>query len=124
MGLSIVGLREERGQDDGQQLEMPPLDSVVARLGTLGREQQLGEKPPWLYVREEENTQLLFQLTFLLPELDKELGGGMQLLVQLSGRAGVGQLLQLCEGAGTEHVLQIWAGGGGGGGQHVLELQS
>ena len=69
-----MGLREERGQDDGQQLEMSPPDSVVARLGTLGREQQLGEKPPWLYVREEENTQLLFQWT-VLPEQDKELGG-------------------------------------------------
>ena len=94
----------------------------MARLVTLGEEQQLGEKPPWFYVREEENTQLLFQLTFLLPELDKELGGGMQLLVQLSGRGGVGQILRLCEGAGNEHVLQLWVGGGGGGGQHLLNL--
>ena len=85
-------------------------DDEVARLEThLGQQQQqqLGEKTPWNYVREEKKAQLLFQLGevggghhHLLYRGD---GGGEQVLHQLFG----GQLLQQFGGEDNEQLLQL-----------------
>ena len=64
-------------------------DSGLATLEIFGGEEQLEEKPPCVYMREEENIQLLFQLA-ALPE---EGVGGQNQLCRRGG--GVGQLLQL-----------------------------
>ena len=80
--------------DDGEDVEMNDHhpENELARLETLGGEQQLSEKPPWEYMREEENFQLLFQL-------GNEVDGG-QLLKLYRGGGGGEQLLQLCEDQG------------------------
>jgi hypothetical protein len=65
-----LGLREEDRVDHNEgvleDVEMkrhPPGGSELATQETLGEEQRLGEKPPcWEYMREEENSQLLFQV--------------------------------------------------------------
>ena len=74
LGILEKGLRGKGNVEDSQVVledghgELPhhlghyPLGSVLAKQETLVREQQLGEeKPPWEYMKEEENPQLLFQ---------------------------------------------------------------
>ena len=39
-----------------------PVGNVLATQVSLGEDPQLGEKPPWEYMREEESSQLLFEL--------------------------------------------------------------
>ena len=107
-------LREEGKVDDGEDVEMKHHhpDNELTRLETLGGEQQLGEKPPCLeYMREEENTQLLFHLG---KEVDGgqlillyRVGGGGEQLLQLFDGGGEGLLLQLCEGGSNEQLLQL-----------------
>ena len=85
--------------DDGEEERMHHPDNELAR---LVEEQQLGEKTPWKYVREEKKAQMLFQLGevggghhHLLYRGD---GGGEEALLQLSG----GQLLQQFAGEDKE----------------------
>ena len=68
-------------------------------------EQQLGEKPPWKYVREEENIQLLFLL-------GEEVGGAHLLLYERGGGDGGEQLLQhsVGEDNGGGQLLQLRGG--------------
>ena len=101
-------------------------DSGLATLEIFGGEEQLEEKPPCVYMREEENIQLLFQLA-ALPE---EGVGGQNQLCRRGG--GVGQLLQPHLGGGGGQLLQPQVGGGdgqllqpqvGGGGGQLLQPQ-
>ena len=66
------GLREEGKDDDDKvllvekgthHLDHPHLGSGLAKQEVLdGEQQHVGEKPPWKYLKEEENPQLLFQM--------------------------------------------------------------
>ena len=99
----------------------PPGGNELATQESLGAEPWLGEKPPWVYVREEESSQLLLVLAHGVLQLHEGAGGKEQVLQLCEGGGGGVQVLQLCERAGgEEQVLQLSEGGCGG--VQVLQL--
>ena len=107
------GLREKCEIDLEEKNDPTPAGNELAKLVKLGEEQGLGEKPPRVYMEEEENSQLLFHLYMRDGvQLAWGLGGGQ--LLQLVLRLGRGQLLQLAQGLGGGQFLQlVWGLGGG-----------
>ena len=61
---------------DEDMYRHPPGGNELATQESLGEEPWLGEKPPWEYVREEESSQLLFELAHGALQLHEGAGGG------------------------------------------------